>query len=120
MSRIVPVSLGKKSYEIEVGAGNLERVGGMIAELAPVSTAVILTDRNVFECGYATRVAESVAAAEIDANILSVEPGEQSKIIEMAASLWNTLLEDGIDRKAVLVSVGGGVVGDLGGFIAAT
>lgn len=118
--RIVPVSLSEKSYEIEVGSGNLDRIGALLAEPASVSTAVVLTDRHVFECGYATRVAESIAAAEIDASILSIAPGEQSKIIETAASLWNTLLEDGVDRKAVLVAVGGGVVGDLGGFVAAT
>ena len=52
--------------------------------------------------------------------IFSVAAGEQSKTIETANTLWNTLLKEGTDRKSVLVAVGGGVVGDLGGFIAAT
>ncbi len=120
MTNSIPVSLGDKSYEIEMGSNNLQRVGGIVASLDAVSCAVVLTDSNVFRCGYATRVAESIAAAEIDVNILSIEPGEHSKIIEMATSLWNALLTDGIDRKAVLVAVGGGVIGDLGGFVAAT
>ncbi len=124
-SQIIPVSLGQKSYDIEIGSGNLGRVGARMSGLqlssfAPISLAVILTDRNVYECGYAAQVAETLSNDDIDSNILSIEAGEQSKIIEMVATLWKTLLEDGVDRKAVLISVGGGVVGDLGGFVAAT
>ena len=52
--------------------------------------------------------------------MLVVEPGEQSKSVESAAGLWDKLLELGADRKTVVVAVGGGVVGDLAGFVAAT
>ena len=52
--------------------------------------------------------------------MLVVEPGEQTKSIESAAVLWDKLLELGADRKTVVVAVGGGVVGDLAGFVAAT
>ncbi len=119
-ARILSVPLGSKSYEIEIGHGNLGHIGPFLSDFKPLSLAVILTDRNVFAHGYATRVAEMLSNYDIDSNILSIEAGEQSKIIEMAATLWKTLLQDGVDRKAVLISVGGGVVGDLGGFVAAT
>lgn len=55
-----------------------------------------------------------------DAEILEVEPGEESKQLEIAAQLYLALLESGADRKAVLVNVGGGMISDLGGYIAAT
>jgi 3-dehydroquinate synthase len=116
----VPVSLGRRSYRIEAGSGNLRDAGQLLADFQPISLAVILTDTNVQHHGYAARVAASIADAGMNVRILSVPAGEQSKSIETANTLWETLLEDGTDRKAVLVAVGGGVIGDLGGFVAAT
>ena len=117
---IVPVSLGSRSYNIAVGNNSLHDTGAQLAAFQPVSSAVVLTDANVQHFGYADRVAASIADAGIPAHVFSVAPGEQSKTIETANTLWETLLEDGTDRKSVLVAVGGGVVGDLGGFVAAT
>jgi 3-dehydroquinate synthase len=117
---IVPVSLGARSYDISVGNDCLHNVGALLAPFQPVSSAVVLTDANVQHYAYADRVAASIADAGIPAHILSVAAGEQSKTIETANTLWETLLEDGADRKALLVAVGGGVIGDLGGFVAAT
>ena len=117
---IVPVSLGSRSYDIAVGSSRLKDMGSMLAAFQPISSAVVLTDTNVQHYGYAAQAAASIADAGIAAHVLSVAAGEQSKTIETANSLWETLLEDGVDRKSVLVAVGGGVVGDLGGFVAAT
>jgi len=117
---IVPVSLGSRGYDIAVGSNRLPDVGVMLSAFRPVSHAVVLTDANVQHCGYAEQVAASIAEAAIPARILSIAAGEQSKTIETANSLWEMLVEDGTDRKAVLVAVGGGVIGDLGGFVAAT
>jgi 3-dehydroquinate synthase len=118
--QIISVSLGSRSYDIEAGFENLGHIGSFLAAFQPISTAVILTDDNVIRHGYAHRVAESIAETGIDVHLLSIAAGEQSKTIETAATLWETLLEEGIDRKSVLISTGGGVIGDLGGFIAAT
>ena len=117
---IVSVAIGTRSYEIEIGNDYLERTGAIISSFQPVSSAVVLTDTNVQHFGYADRVAASIADAGIPAHVLSVAAGERSKTIETANTLWETLLADGTDRKAVLVAVGGGVIGDLGGFVAAT
>ncbi|MDR2755276.1 MAG: 3-dehydroquinate synthase [Planctomycetaceae bacterium] len=118
--QIISVPLGTRSYDIEVGFENLEHIGSFLNAFQPISTVVILTDDNVIRYDYAHRVAESIAETGIDVHLLSVAAGEQSKTIETASTLWETLLEEGIDRKSVLISVGGGVIGDLGGFIAAT
>lgn len=55
-----------------------------------------------------------------EANVLVLDPGEDTKTIEIADSLWNSLLETGADRKSLLINLGGGVVTDLGGFVAST
>ena len=117
---IVPVSLGSRSYDIVVSNGQLHNTGTLLNAFQPVSSAVVLTDTNVQRFGYAEQVAASIADAGIHTHVLSIAAGEQSKTIETANTLWETLLEDGSDRKSVLVAVGGGVIGDLGGFVAAT
>jgi len=119
-SMFVPVSLGSRSYDILVGDACLHNAGLMLAAFQPISSAVVLTDANVQRCGYAEQIAASIADAGVQARILSIAAGEQSKTIETANTLWEMLLEDGTDRKSVLVAVGGGVIGDLGGFVAAT
>ncbi|MDR2117188.1 MAG: 3-dehydroquinate synthase [Planctomycetaceae bacterium] len=118
--QIISVSLGNRSYDIEIGSENLEHIGSFLAAFKPISSVVVVTDENVIHYDYAHQVAESIAETGIDVHLLSVAAGEQSKTVETAATLWETLLEEKIDRKSVLISVGGGVIGDLGGFVAAT
>jgi len=113
------VDLAERSYDIEIGAGNLPGLGGFLAARGDVSRAVVITDENVQE-PHATAAAESLLAASVDVDIIAIEPGEPSKSVDMAAGLWNGMLELEADRKSVVVAVGGGVVGDLAGFVAAT
>jgi len=80
---------------------------------------VVITDENV-EKPHALAVAESVAATSAAVDLVVVEPGEQSKCVTTASELWERLLALGADRKTAIVAVGGGVIGDLAGFIAAT
>ena len=110
----VHVHLAERSYDIEIGAGNLNRVGPLLAERARVTHAVMITDENVEE-PHAARAAESLAAGSVAVDLMVVEPGEATKAIDTAATLWEQLLEVGADRKSVVVAVGGGVVGDLAG-----
>ena len=118
-TQTVNVNLAERSYDIEIGSGNLEHVGPVFSRLGKVSHAVLITDENVQE-PHAVRVAESLTGESIEVDMVAVEPGEPTKSIEMAAGLWEGMLELGADRKTVVVAVGGGVVGDLAGFIAAT
>jgi 3-dehydroquinate synthase len=115
----VRVSLAERSYDIEIGSGNLAHVGPLLCGLGKVSHAVVITDRNVQE-PHAMRVAESLTGQSVRVDVVAVEPGEPSKSVDVAAGLWEGLLELGADRRTVVVAVGGGVVGDLAGFIAAT
>jgi len=120
----VRVNLAERSYDIEIGAGNLSGTGRFLKDRdpqagAPVSHAVIFTDTNVQE-PHAVAVAESLSRESIEVSIVALEPGEKSKAVEVAARLWEGMLELGADRQTVVVAVGGGVIGDLAGFIAAT
>lgn len=115
----VRVNLGPRSYDIAVGAGTLGQCGAALARLGRVTHAVIITDKNV-EQPHAAAVAESLSATIGKVEMVVLEPGEASKSVDNAFGLWNGLLELGADRKTVLVAVGGGVIGDLAGFIAAT
>jgi 3-dehydroquinate synthase len=116
---IVRVELGERSYEIAIGAGNLGEIGRFVAQSGDVSHAVVITDENV-EKPHGLAAAESVAQTSAAVDLVVVEPGELSKSIATATELWETMLSLGADRQTAIVAVGGGVIGDLAGFIAAT
>lgn len=115
----VQVALGPRSYTIRIGRGLLAEAAQQVRSAAPnLSRAMLITDQNV-EPLYAAPLQEQFQSAGIPASLLVVEPGEASKSIGVASLLWEDLLEQGADRKTVVVAVGGGVVGDLAGFVAA-
>lgn len=117
--RTVQVALADRSYPILIGPGVLDRSGELLTGGSKISHAVVITDTNV-ESPHAANVARSLDDSGVTVDMLVVEPGEISKAIDVADSLWRKLLELGADRKTVIVAVGGGVVGDLAGFVAAT
>lgn len=119
---MLTVPLNERSYAIEIGSGNLARAGTLLTSSgqAELRRAVLLTDENVAKLGYAHTVTESIAAAGIEAALFVIGAGETGKSLETAATLWETLVEEGADRKTLFVAVGGGVIGDVGGFVAAT
>jgi 3-dehydroquinate synthase len=85
----------------------------------PLSRAVLITDVRV-DRFHAQPVAKSLVAAGVKVDSLVVDSGEKTKCIAEADRLWNKLLALGVDRKTLIVAIGGGVVGDLAGFVAAT
>jgi 3-dehydroquinate synthase len=115
----VRVSLGRRSYDIAIGSENISKIGEFIVERGRTTHAILITDENV-QTPHAVAVAESLTAAGISVDMISIAPGEPSKSIDLATGLWQGLLDLGTDRKTGIVAVGGGVVGDLAGFIAAT
>jgi len=81
--------------------------------------AALVTDENVAR-HYLDPAAESLRAAGMEAEAVVVPPGEASKTLEGAGQLYDRMLKAGLDRGSVVVALGGGVVTDLGGFVAAT
>ncbi len=80
---------------------------------------MVITDDNVQDL-HAIKATESLVNEGIDTDLISIKPGEPSKSVELASGLWQGFLELGTDRKSIVLAVGGGVVGDLAGFVAAT
>jgi 3-dehydroquinate synthase len=115
----VRVNLVERGYDIVIGAANLTDLGTFVRKRGKTTHAVVLTDDNVRPL-WAMPVAESLARQDINVDMISVPPGELSKSVAQAAGLWQGLLELKADRRSIVVAVGGGVVGDLAGFVAAT
>ena len=116
---IVPVELLDRSYEIEIEGNSLDRLGAALDSFGNVSHAILCVDSQVDEL-YTQPVVDSVLARGISVDIIVVPSGEESKSIEMAYSLWERLLSLKADRNTVAIAHGGGVIGDLTGFVAAT
>ena len=115
----IPVELSERSYDIQIEEGALERSGVALASLGDVSRVLLVTDENV-DALYTETVAAALVDRGLDLDVVVIPAGEESKTIEIANSLWERFLEVGADRKSVAVALGGGVVGDLTGFVAAT
>jgi 3-dehydroquinate synthase len=117
--KTVHVDLGPRSYDIEIGSGNLPEAARVCNFDPDDAHAVIITDENV-DALYTDPLAAALEAEGSEVGVLVVEAGEPSKSSDVAAELWERMLDEGADRKTVVVALGGGVVGDLAGFIAAT
>jgi 3-dehydroquinate synthase len=107
-----------RSYNIAIAHGLIADAARFVYGRSPVSHVVVITDTGARP--HADRVASAMSAGDIRCDLLAVPAGEASKSIEQAERLWSQLVQRRADRKTVIVAVGGGVVGDLAGFVAAT
>jgi 3-dehydroquinate synthase len=108
-----------ESYDIRVGSGLLASLGVHLREVTGASKAVIITDSTVGPL-YLDAVKAGLAKADFEVFDLTVPAGEASKSIAVATELWDALAMLGIGRDGLIVGLGGGVVGDLAGFVAST
>lgn len=106
-----------RSYEIQIGAGVIGEIGAAVARREG-RRAVVISDMAV--APHAAAVTAALTAAGIDTAALVVPSGEASKSLAEAGRLWDALAANATDRQTHVVAVGGGVVGDLAGFVAAT
>jgi 3-dehydroquinate synthase len=105
------------SYDVHVAAGLLDAAGEIVRAAAPAHRYAIISDSNVAPL-YAARVRESVGAAQSE--IFIVPAGESHKTRDQWSRLTDALLGAGFGRDTTILALGGGVVGDLAGFVAAT
>jgi len=117
--RIVKVPLGSRSYDIKIGPGLLGRVGIDCARLKLGRRCAIITDTNVGR-RYAKPVFESLVQADFEPSLVVVPAGETAKSLKSVQTCYDRLASSRIERKSFIVALGGGVVGDLAGFVAAT
>ncbi len=116
--KIIEVGLGDRAYPIMVQAGLLEEVGPDLARRAVGKRYIIISDDRVAGL-YGAKLLESLKSAGLDCEILTFDHGEVNKNLSTIAELTRSLARLGVDRKDCLVAMGGGVTGDITGFVAA-
>ena len=115
----VPVDLPGREYVIEIGRGLIETAGARIAQLAPGAACAIVTDDNVAHHHLAALQA-SLDRADIRHASVIVRPGEASKSYGVFQEVCDAILAARLERGDLVIAFGGGVVGDLAGFAAAS
>ena len=115
----VSVQLGNRSYAIKVAPGLLKQLGGECARLKLGDRCAIITDTNVGKF-FAKPVYESLLKAGFEPVLVTVTAGEKAKSLKSVQSCYDQLAAHRLERKSFIVALGGGVVGDLAGFVAAT
>jgi 3-dehydroquinate synthase len=114
----VDVALGERSYAVHVGEGVIARAGALLAPRLPLPRAVVVTNAIV-AAHWLEPLRASLAAAGIDATVIAIGDGERQKTLATVEGLLTRLLEMRAERSTALIALGGGVVGDIGGFTAA-
>src|SRR5581483_4504412 len=117
--RSVKVPLGDRSYEIFIGRGLLAKLGSECARLGLGRRCAVISDRNVAR-RFAKNALRSLAAAGFEPLLITVPAGETAKSLKSVEACYDQLARHRLERKSFVVALGGGVVGDLAGFVAAT
>jgi len=119
MKRDVIVDLGDRSYPIHIGSGILETLGGACKTAGLKGKCLIVTDEQVAPL-YADRVFQSLEKAGFKPVLEVLPAGEPTKSQVQLMNLYSKAAAQGLDRKCFMVALGGGVIGDLTGFAAAS
>ena len=117
--RTITVDLGAKAYKIEIEAGLLDRIGTKARLLSQATKAAIITDSNV-DFLYGQRLENSLNGSGFAVTRIVFNAGEQSKNLKTLENVYARLAEIGLTRSDLIITLGGGVPGDLGGMAAAT
>lgn len=115
----VHIDLKERSYDIIIGSGILEELGREMRDLNNFDKVYIITDPLVNDL-YGNDVRSSIRSRGFEVETIEVPRGERYKSLKQAERLYNKLVELGAHRDSLIVSLGGGVIGDLAGFVAAT
>lgn len=118
----VYVDLGDRGYEIVIGSDLLQQTAelSLQAGVPNASTCLVVTDANVAKAGHLAKVVGSLRNSGFSVTEVIIPPGESSKSYSQAETLFDQAFDAGLDRQSTIFALGGGVVGDLAGFIAAT
>ena len=112
------VRTAQGSYSVLIGSGLLESVGDRIKEKLSPAQCAIISDTNVAP-HFANVIQKSLHAAGFESTLITVPAGEQSKTLEQAGAICEKMLLAGLDRQSFVIGLGGGMIGDLSGFVAA-
>ncbi len=120
-TKILNVDLGERSYPIHIGEDVTASIGSLLADkgIKPGTSLLIVTDRNVAAL-HLDRIAGLLGQAGYKVGTYIAEPGEATKSLAVLQDIIGTALDTGLDRNSVFIALGGGVIGDLCGFAAAS
>lgn len=118
MPEVVTVALATRSYDVKIGCGLLDSLGAEARQLALSRQCALISDSNVAPL-YGARAISSLREAGFDPVEIIVPAGEASKSLDQAGWICERMIDARLDRKAWVVALGGGVIGDLAGFVAA-
>jgi len=105
-------------YSALVGSGLIRQLGKQVHKLLPGSTCAIISDTNVAAI-FARRVKRSLESVGLKPTLVTIPAGEKSKTLQQAGIICEQMLAAGLDRQSFVIGLGGGVVGDVSGFVAA-
>src|SRR5947207_15077447 len=117
--RAVQVRLGERSYSIQIGKGVLQQLGGECDKLRLGRRCAVISDRNVAPL-YAEAALLSLTNAGFEPALVTLPAGEKAKSLKNAQACYDRLAKQRLERNSFVVALGGGVTGDLAGFVAAT
>jgi shikimate kinase/3-dehydroquinate synthase len=117
--RRLSLSLSSGSYDVVVGDGLLARAGALLAPVLPQKRAVVVTDEAVGRL-HLPALLQGLSETGFAVQQVVVPDGEKSKSLDTYAHVVDALLDFGVERRTAVIALGGGVVGDLAGFAAAT
>lgn len=115
----IPVDVPDHPYAVHVGAGIRGRVGPVTADTTRALRTLVVTQEPIAS-HWLDDVTASLDDAGLDVEVVEVEDGEAAKTVDTLKDLWDACARVGLQRRDVVVALGGGVVGDLAGFTAAT
>jgi 3-dehydroquinate synthase len=123
----VRVELGPRSYDIHVDTRSASRFGPFVRQVLAATWggsscrgALLVTDEHLSGLWISTAYPAALEAAGVPTQTTVVPPGERSKSLSQSERLYDELVTSGADRHTLIVALGGGVIGDLAGFVAAT
>ena len=115
----IPVDLGERGYPVLIGSRILRELGTLLRRRHLLGKVAVISTPTVLAL-YGDRIEDALEDWEADVHVLSIEEGEEAKSLETAAGLYDQLLERKFERSSTIMALGGGMVGDTAGFVAAT
>lgn len=114
----VEIRAGNSVYTAHIGAGLLDQAGHTVAKILASRACALISDTKVAPL-FGERLERSLTAAGFKPILISVPAGENSKRLEEAGAVCDRMIAAGLDRTSFVLGLGGGVIGDLSGFVAA-
>jgi 3-dehydroquinate synthase len=114
----IAVRVRRHRYCVCVGPGLLKAVGSRVRKHLACKTCAIVSDTNVAAL-FANRIEESLASAGFEPTLITIPAGEKSKTLTQVSKICDQMIAAGLDRQSFVVGLGGGMIGDISGFVAA-